>query len=151
MTQTNTHTLCLLYTRPLRDRETGETERYIVTRQTNKRTEIEKTTQTNTRTSSPSDRFGRGGEGIDMDEVEDLPEAEDSVEKRNRNFLRFGRDRNFLRFGRSDVEDFGLPGGPLAFANGVQDEDMLEDFPLDEKRAGHRNYLRFGRGGIKNR
>ncbi|XP_050740118.1 FMRF-amide neuropeptides-like [Eriocheir sinensis] len=96
-------------------------------------------------------RFGRGGEDIDMDDLENFPETEDSVEKRNRNFLRFGRDRNFLRFGRSDAEDFGLPGGPLAFANGMQDEDLLEDIPLDEKRAGHRNYLRFGRGGIKNR
>lgn len=88
-------------------------------------------------------RFGRG-DSSSVEDVVDL-DSEDSIEKRNRNFLRFGRDRNFLRFGRSDAEEFGLPGGPLAFANGVQDED-LEDYPLEEKRAGHRNYLRFGRG-----
>lgn len=92
-----------------------------------------------------SHRFGRG-DSTELDDLEVFPETEDSIEKRNRNFLRFGRDRNFLRFGRSDAEDFALPGGPLAFANAVQDEDMLEDFPLEEKRAGHRNYLRFGRG-----
>ncbi|XP_063871530.1 FMRFamide neuropeptides-like [Scylla paramamosain] len=88
-------------------------------------------------------RFGRA----DISSIEDtdmLPETEDSLEKRNRNFLRFGRDRNFLRFGRSDAEEFGLPGGPLAFSN--LQEDDTEDYPVEEKRSGHRNYLRFGRG-----
>ncbi|KAG0717040.1 FMRFamide neuropeptide [Chionoecetes opilio] len=80
------------------------------------------------------------------DLLEPITDAENSIEKRNRNFLRFGRNRNFLRFGRSDPEDFSLPGGPLAFANGVQDND-LNDYSVEEKRAaGHRNYLRFGRG-----
>ena len=89
-------------------------------------------------------RFGRG-DSSSVEDLDVLPETEDTIEKRNRNFLRFGRDRNFLRFGRSDAEEFGLPGGPLAFANNVQEDD-LNDYPMEEKRGAHKNYLRFGRG-----
>lgn len=85
-------------------------------------------------------RFGRG----DISDYDTEGELDNSLEKRGRNFLRFGRNpsRNFLRFGRSDME--GLSRGPMEFAEGLEDE--VEDLPIEEKRAAHKNYLRFGRG-----
>ncbi|XP_069957360.1 FMRFamide-related peptides type HF-4-like isoform X2 [Cherax quadricarinatus] len=92
-------------------------------------------------------RFGRSGLG-DYSSSSGDEELIDSVEKRGRNFLRFGRDpsRNFLRFGRSDMEEFGLAGGPVEFPSGVQDELNDLEFPIDEKRDGHSTYIRYLKG-----
>ncbi|XP_068241253.1 FMRF-amide neuropeptides-like [Palaemon carinicauda] len=80
-------------------------------------------------------RFGRGGN----DEYEGDEDGLASIEKRNRNFLRFGRDRNFLRFGRSDPEQFGLEAQPLELSR------SLDDGPVEDERADLENYLRYSR------
>lgn len=88
-------------------------------------------------------RFGRGdASDYDVSESDELASGGE-MDKRDRNFLRFGRgpNNNFLRFGRS--------GSPLTFAQGLEMEpagEIVGDESLtsEEKRAG-RNYLRFGR------
>ncbi|XP_066976760.1 FMRFamide-related neuropeptides-like [Macrobrachium rosenbergii] len=84
-------------------------------------------------------RFGRGGN----EEYEDDEDGAASVEKRDRNFLRFGRDRNFLRFGRSGPEELGLEDESME-----EERGDLENY-LRYSRAD-KNFLRFGRNYDKN-
>ncbi|KAK7075561.1 hypothetical protein SK128_003447, partial [Halocaridina rubra] len=55
-------------------------------------------------------------EEVDDSEVDSLQE----VNKRDRNFLRFGRDRNFLRFGKRDAADAQTSGSNLVMVSPVQ-------------------------------
>ncbi|XP_066976099.1 FMRFamide-related neuropeptides-like [Macrobrachium rosenbergii] len=89
-------------------------------------------------------RFGRAGADYEDDESASL-----SANKRDRNFLRFGRNRNFLRFGRSGPEDIGLEEGPIDVPIPVPEESAEVD-NIRRSALSNRNFLRFGRQYNKN-
>ncbi|XP_069159744.1 uncharacterized protein [Procambarus clarkii] len=60
----------------------------------------------------------------------------DSLEKRS---------RNFLRFGRPDMEDMFVAGGPMEFLIRLQDEADVKDLPFEKQESVH-NFPRWEMG-----